>query len=119
MTKEYTDLDTILDIEVFDINNEQTTIGNLLNQLTDEEAEKLRSNINPANEILNWKTIDTNITDDVTLSEKVRSYIVGAIYDKEYEGKEDPKYYQKTKHWLLDMSDKELVGKAYEVGLGY
>jgi len=119
MAKEHTDLDDLLEIEVLDMNNEETTVGNLIDELTNEEKETLRNNINPANEILNWELIDSMVCSGKKLPENTRSYMVGAIYNKEYEGRDDPKYYQKTKHWLLDMSDKELLEKSYEVGLAY
>lgn len=44
---EYTDLETLLAIEVIDLNENQTTVGELLNLLTVEDKNRLRSRYNP------------------------------------------------------------------------
>jgi len=43
---DYTSLAEILDIEVYDVNDEQTTVGELLDNLTPEDKEKLRKRLN-------------------------------------------------------------------------
>jgi len=46
MMDDYTSLAEILDIEVYDVNDEQTTVGELLDNLTPEDKEKLRKRLN-------------------------------------------------------------------------
>jgi len=115
---EYTDLETLLAIEVMDLNDNETTVGELLEQLTVEDKDRLCSKYNPEDVVLDWTKIDNKIADEEKLSNTERAYIVGAIYQKEYEGKEDPKYYQQTKFGLMEMDDETLVDKAHEVGIG-
>ena len=115
---EYINFETLLAIEVTDLNGNQTTVGKLLSLLTIEDRNRLCSKYNPEDIVLDWTKIDNKIADEKKLSSTERSYIVGAIYQKEYEGKEDPKYYQQTIVCLMDMNDPFLVEKAHEVGIG-
>jgi len=43
---DYTSLADILDIDVYDINDEETTVGALLDNLNQEDKEKLRKRLN-------------------------------------------------------------------------
>jgi hypothetical protein len=96
MTEDYTGVDELLDIDVLDINGDDTTVACVIDQLKPADKLALIDHINPT---------------------EVREQLVEEILETSYfkiDEAADPKNYTSNKIWLSELDDEELIKKHIE-----